>query len=274
MSFARSIRAVPFPAESSTIEKYIAFKFTSGKKYGSIRTGVTAVSFIHKMNDKPDPTKSYRISRLFRGVKRNSKTKSKLLPISYSLLLKILDRSYSIVNEYEKISFQSIILLLYYGCLRIGELVKSGEPKHMINTEGIKFLYNKTTLTGVRITLDSFKHSDDPVTFKINCAPGNYCPVLTLLKFISLRGCKPGKIFLKSNGKWITRDFIASHVKTIVSSLGLNKALYNTHSFRIGRASDLAKKGVPDQVIKKIGRWESSAYTRYIRFEDFTVPAP
>ena len=40
-----------------------------------------------------------------------------------------------------------------------------------------------------------------------------------------------------------------------------------SHSFRIGRASELASKGLPDEAIMKLGRWRSSAYRTYIRIK-------
>jgi hypothetical protein len=35
-----------------------------------------------------------------------------------------------------------------------------------------------------------------------------------------------------------------------------------SHSFRIGRATDLAKNGVDENIIKQYGRWKSSSYLR------------
>ena len=47
---------------------------------------------------------------------------------------------------------------------------------------------------------------------------------------------------------------------------------YNTHSFRVGKASDMAVAGVPEAVIRKAGRWSSDAFKRYIRFTLFKMP--
>ena len=48
--------------------------------------------------------------------------------------------------------------------------------------------------------------------------------------------------------------------------------MYNTHSLRAGRATDLAIVGTPDAIIKETGRWTSNAYVKYVRFNSFVLP--
>ncbi|KAH3876406.1 hypothetical protein DPMN_000246 [Dreissena polymorpha] len=38
-----------------------------------------------------------------------------------------------------------------------------------------------------------------------------------------------------------------------------------THSFRIGRATDLATQGITTETIMVLDRWKSTAYESYIR---------
>jgi site-specific recombinase XerD len=38
-----------------------------------------------------------------------------------------------------------------------------------------------------------------------------------------------------------------------------------SHSFRMGRATEMAKMGIDDEQIKRCGRWNSVSYLRYIR---------
>ena len=45
----------------------------------------------------------------------------------------------------------------------------------------------------------------------------------------------------------------------------LNPLQYDTHSFRIGRATDLSKGGRSLSKIKRAGRWKSNAVYNYLR---------
>ena len=60
-----------------------------------------------------------------------------------------------------------------------------------------------------------------------------------------------------------------SHVRTILrklfDNLRLNSIVYGTHSFRIGRTSDLIKYGYNIETVKLMGRWKSNAIYKYIK---------
>ena len=46
---------------------------------------------------------------------------------------------------------------------------------------------------------------------------------------------------------------------------GMQLSFYSGHSFRIGAATTAAANGISDVMIKTTGRWESAAYTLYVR---------
>ena len=51
----------------------------------------------------------------------------------------------------------------------------------------------------------------------------------------------------------------------IVASVRSGPKEYAGHSFRIGMATTASHQGVSEATIKMLGRWESSAYLRYIK---------
>ena len=54
-------------------------------------------------------------------------------------------------------------------------------------------------------------------------------------------------------------------LRQCIDRLGLDSQNYDTHSFRIGRATDQFKQGIDVEQIKKVGRWESNAVYKYLR---------
>ena len=79
------------------------------------------------------------------------------------------------------------------------------------------------------------------------------------------RGPSHGAYFTYGNGKVLTRDRFVEDVRSALARAGVDASLYSGHSFRIGAATTAAAQGIPDLLIKTMGRWESSAYTLYIR---------
>ncbi|VDH97557.1 Hypothetical predicted protein [Mytilus galloprovincialis] len=63
---------------------------------------------------------------------------------------------------------------------------------------------------------------------------------------------------------------IASHISAL-SYVGLNPTQYKGHSFRIGAATNAASLGYSEQLIQKLGRWNSNALQRYIRIESIRM---
>ena len=93
---------------------------------------------------------------------------------------------------------------------------------------------------------------------------GSVCPICALVNFLALRGSSEGPLFTFSDGRPLTRQQLSSTVQSILHSAGYTGS-YSGHSFRIGAATTAAARGVPDHLIKTLGRWSSDAYQIYIR---------
>ena len=162
--------------------------------------------------------------------------------------------------------------LMYHGCLRICEVLKAVGNDHALKAENVNFIWENNKMVAVKLTLSSYKHGKEPFPFQIRATFNKYCPVAAIFEFCKLRGDKAGLLFVKENKKPVNRNFLVKYLKKWIVKLGLDSNLYNSHSFRIGRATDMARAGVPEQIIKATGRWKSEAYARYIRFDNFTLP--
>lgn len=67
---------------------------------------------------------------------------------------------------------------------------------------------------------------------------------------------------------------IALTVQRTAAAAGLDASKLGAHSLRAGCATQAAKKGVHATGIKRLGRWKSNVYERYIRFSTVWEDAP
>ena len=108
--FTRSIRAASLPTSSKTLELFIAKSDENGLKRGTVRAGVTAISY-HKMKGLSDPTRTYRITRLLKGLGKCNKPSRKLLPIGFVLVKKAVDLTEAIASEFDRACVKAVYLL-------------------------------------------------------------------------------------------------------------------------------------------------------------------
>ena len=170
------------------------------------------------------------------------------------------------LNLYENYLFKSLFTLAYFGLFRVSELVLacSTQTESVLNLSDLSFVDNDKY---VIIQLFRFKTNQrgTPVFLKIPRENGCLCPVKSLLEFLSYRPRLHGALFCHTNGLPVTRTQFSAVLAKCVNQSQFSEAHYTSHSFRIGRATDLAALGYPSSVIMKLGRWTSEAFRLYIR---------
>ena len=164
------------------------------------------------------------------------------------------------------------MLLAYHGCFRVGELLVSTTDTHTLKFTNVAYTPASNSLS---FKLDSFKHCDTPTTFIVNQYQQQvFCPVKATRDYMAIRPRTDSELmFIHADGKPVRRTFLANNLNACIKQLGLNNN-YNTHSVRIGRATDMALAGVPHYLIKLTGRRISVAYLKYIRVPSFIIPSP
>ncbi len=79
-----------------------------------------------------------------------------------------------------------------------------------------------------------------------------------------MRGFQTGNLFCRVDGSPVSYYWYSSHFKNLVKFSGVDASL-TTHSARIGAATYAAAAGIPEESIKRMGRWASSAVKSYIK---------
>ena len=241
----------------------------SGKKFATIQSYVSAIAFAHKIRGLPDPTSTYLAKRFMTGLRKSLGLSIQLNPITLPMLAELIGLSRNLpTTRYIKHLIASVMSLMYHGCLRISEIASSGSADHMLRSDQVQFSFRIPNLkpSSVTITLLSFKHSKAPQKIQILPATDvTFCPVALLWKFNCL---KPNStyFFCDEMGSPITRNFFVSWLRHLINQSTFKGKKLNTHSFRIGRTTDLVmEKGASDAYIRQVGRWSSNAYLKYIR---------
>ena len=213
--------------------------------------------------------------KAFSVTKRNRK-----LPITFTLATKIGDAYPNhhpdhIVTMDAVSLFLCILYLGICGLFRCGELIpknpKKTHPEKLIRRGQIDFFdppdggprFARVWL--YRSKGDKF-HEGVPVLI-----PGytnrKHCPIawLECLMRLSPKD-RAHPIFTFPDHKLVTKRVFIQWVRGRLMSLGFNPSDYAGHSMRAGGAVSASRRGVPDHIIKILGRWKSDSYLLYIKY--------
>ena len=195
------------------------------------------------------------------------------LPIGKSLLAQI---TFEINQKYWSKDFETIYLKImyttgfimgYYGMMRIGEFTCS---EHVAKAKDV---HKARQGNKILIILYSSKtHRLDPRPQEIKISPDNknesFCPVQEINKYLDIRPpyrSDTEQFLVFRDNSPVHPYHIRKLLKEVLAELNLNPDLYDTHSLRIGRATDLQKEKKGIETIKSAGRWSSNAVYNYLR---------
>ncbi len=168
--------------------------------------------------------------------------------------------------------------MCFFGFLRSGEVVVPTETTfdstaHLAYGDVLVDSVTNPRYLEVKIKASKTDVFRKGVTVYLGRTGSEICPVASILRYMSERGPADGPFFKFSNGHSLTRVRFVEEVRKALHQAGLQADEFAGHSFRIGAATSAAAQGLPDWLIKTLGRWESSAYTTYIRTPKDTLCA-
>ena len=244
------------------IAEYIVY-LTLYKKQSihSVRSILSAIAFYSKLKLGQDPTKSFVISKLLRKYTTEHKTTSIRKPITYRLLNILTKHLHSLpISTYLRTAFSLLYHFMYHAALRISEVCLTATPEHILQYRYVSFHPGRSM---IKLKLLSYKYCNNvPVTIGIPCTNSlKRC----YHKYLKARISKPGPFFCHKNLSPFKRHEISNLLKRQLRLLNYNPNHYNTHSFRSGKATDMAMHGASDAQISTFGRWSSNAYKKYIK---------
>lgn len=256
----------PLPASEWTLILFIT-ELSRSLKASSIKVYLSGVRSLHVENGFDNPLKNRpRLEQVLRGIKRSQGLERRpRRPITASVLRSL----HSLIDHrnYQDVMFWAACCTGFFGFLRSGEFTTSDkyDAKIHLSLADVSVdqrINPKVLLLRIKASkTDQFRVGH---TVRIGTANTAVCAVRAMMSYLRFRGGNPGALFVHENGEPLRRSQLVAWVRDATARLGL-EGNYSGHSFRIGAATTAASMGVPDHLIKTMGRWLSDAYQMYIR---------
>jgi len=169
-------------------------------------------------------------------------------------------------RSYDNLLVAFIASLGFSGVMRLGELT---EPQHREDRterkiclrEGALLEHDKLFQFELRTHKGDREHRGSTVVIVAENSTTDFNVIKLAEAYLTLRDARHGRhprLLLRSDGTPPPRHWFLQHlVVTVPGASG--------HSLRAGGATFLASRGVPGELIKRMGRWSSSSWESYIR---------
>ena len=161
--------------------------------------------------------------------------------------------------------------LAFFAFLRCSEFtylgVRKFRPHFDLSTDCITFQPNLACPQYMTVQLkssktDVFRHGQ---SLTVARSSSTICAVMAIRAYFLLARPQSGPLFYFQSGRYLTRGVVSHLLQDSARFAGLPYQCLKGHSFRIGVASVAAAAGLPDWLIKVLGRWSSDCYQLYIR---------
>ena len=263
-------RSALLPVSINNLAVFISY--LSARKFASstISTYVSALSYVHKLGNFPDPTKNFLVQKLLSAHSTLHSSPDVRLPITRSVLQHlVLALNNTNSSAFQRLLYQTMFLVAFYGFFRVGELTaKSANFQPLLQIRDLHFHFKQNFVTSATIVIKDFEHNTNrrPFSVVLERTEGTVlCPVSYLYRYSAVRGSSPGPLFCFADGSPVKTGQFTQQLRQALNFCGLDSSKYKSHSFRIGAASWAAEKGLSDAQIRHLGRWKSDAFKVYIR---------
>ena len=249
------------PIKSVHLAFFITAVIQQNGSYGKIEQAFHGINWLHNILGLPNPCASKMVLAVKETAKRILKRPTvKKCPIRPQHLQCIVMK-YGETNSLLDIRICTIALVSYAGFLRYDEV------------SSIKSCNLSFERTHFKIFIESSKtdQAGEGDTVFIARTGLTTCPYRMMRKYLHVAKIstsdenfifrpvvktKAGHRF-KNVNKPISYTTARDTVMDAIQSIGLNRKLFGLHSFRRGGATESAKRGCPDRLFKKHGRWKS-----------------
>lgn len=163
--------------------------------------------------------------------------------------------------------YRAIFLTAYYGMFRIGEL---GDSPHALKVADVKESRNKAKFLLILRSSKTHGKGDHPHTVNIpqvvdiNFSENLFDPYVALADFQARRP-QACNFFVFADGSPVKVEQIRAMFKRVLKLANFDPEIFDFHSYRVGRATELLANSVPFEIVKKWGNWKSDSIWKYFK---------
>ena len=253
------------PSEPKVVSLYLTHLSTKEIKMSTLKRRLVSIGVIHRIKGHYLDTKHPSIIENIMGIKRRKgsiqKGKKPLLINNLKQLINSIDKEKN--DEIKKLRDRSIILIGFSGGFRRNEIVS-------LDFDDLDFVEEGLKISLKRSKTDQFgEGSVKGLPYFDN---SQYCPVLSLKKWIEISNIVSGPLFRRfSKGSKLTDNrltdqTVALLIKKYLKLGGVESKNYSGHSLRSGFATSAAESGAEERSIMAMtGHKSTEMVRRYIK---------
>jgi site-specific recombinase XerD len=252
MNFCNRHNLKFLPANPNIVSLYLT-DLSKTSKFSTLKRRLASLSMYHKMKGHYLDIKHPIISENLLGIKRIKGSyqtgKKPILINDLKMIIQAINKDK--ITEFEKLKNKCLILIGFSGGFRRSELVSLLIEDIDFVPEGVKLLIrrSKTDQTGEGFVkgIPYFENQE-------------YCPVLSLKKYLKEINLDSGKVFK------ICDKSVAIKIKKYAMLAGLDHKKYAGHSLRSGFATSAAEVGAEERnIMAMTGHKSTQMVRRYIK---------
>jgi len=253
------------PSEPKVVSLYLTHLSTKDAKMSTLKRRLVSIGVIHKLKGHYLDTKHPAIIENIMGIKRRKgsiqKGKKPILINNLKLLINVIDQQNK--QDIKKLRDRSIILIGFSGGFRRNEIVS-------LDYDDLDFVLEGLKINIKRSKTDQFGEGTVKALPYFNNS--QYCPVLSLKKWIDITKITSGPVFRrfikgsKLSENRLTDQTVALLIKKYLNLAGIDSANYSGHSLRSGFATSAAESGAEERSIMNMtGHKSTEMVRRYIK---------
>ena len=253
------------PSEPKVVSLYLTHLSTKDIKMSTLKRRLVSIGVIHKLKGHYLDTKHPSIIENIMGIKRRKgsiqKGKKPLLINNLKILINVIDKEKN--EEIKKIRDRSIILIGFSGGFRRKEIVS-------LDYDDLEFMQEGLKISLKRSKTDQF--GEGSVKGLPYFENSQYCPVISIKKWIEISKISSGAIFRRFNKgsklslNRLTDQSVALLIKDYLKLAGIESRNYSGHSLRSGFATSAAESGAEERSIMAMtGHKSTEMVRRYIK---------